>query len=272
MSSDTEVRPSKEKQCAVTLAPYYEDDFCKIYNADIRECPDLPEIACVVKSPPYNVGMNYGEVDDELPWQYYRELADATCKISAKSLISGGRTWINVAPAVPVRDGKGRISLLRLWEDALFAAGLDLWDYVSWPTQGRRPTTAWGSWQSPASPNLRGEWEVIIAAYKESRSREAPDGLKEWRDENGAWTSLVSNVWKMQPEQRNGHPAPYPTDLPLRAIRLSTWPGETVFDPFMGSGTTLRAAKDLGRKAMGVELNERYCEQAARRLSQEVLF
>lgn len=69
-----------------------------------------------------------------------------------------------------------------------------------------------------------------------------------------------------------GQPAPHPAELPMRATRLSTWPGETVLDPFMGSGTTLRVAKDLGRKAIGIEVNERYCEIAAKRLAQEVLF
>jgi site-specific DNA-methyltransferase (adenine-specific) len=65
----------------------------------------------------------------------------------------------------------------------------------------------------------------------------------------------------------------HPSPKPYQAMRwfVSRLPGETILDPFMGSGTTLRAAKDLGRKAIGIELEERYCEIAARRLQQAVL-
>lgn len=67
-----------------------------------------------------------------------------------------------------------------------------------------------------------------------------------------------------------GHPAVYPLELAAWMINLVCASGARVLDPFMGSGTTLRAAKDLGRKAIGIEVEERYCEIAARRLSQEV--
>ena len=70
------------------------------------------------------------------------------------------------------------------------------------------------------------------------------------------------------------HARPRPKPLPWMkwAVALVSRPGETVIDPFMGSGTTLRAAKDLGRRAIGIEIEERYCEIAAKRLGQEVLF
>lgn len=91
-------RAEQEKLCGLSLAPFYSDDSCTIFNCDIRECSDLTDIACLITSPPYNSNIDYGpEIDDAMPWSEYRELAEATCRVGAKALVSGGRAWINVA-------------------------------------------------------------------------------------------------------------------------------------------------------------------------------
>jgi site-specific DNA-methyltransferase (adenine-specific) len=72
-------------------------------------------------------------------------------------------------------------------------------------------------------------------------------------------------------EEQFDHPCPKPLKWMLWAITRGSRDGETILDPFMGSGTTLRAAKDLGRQAIGIEIEEQYCEIAASRLAQEVM-
>ncbi|MDE2102505.1 MAG: site-specific DNA-methyltransferase, partial [Patescibacteria group bacterium] len=81
----------------------------------------------------------------------------------------------------------------------------------------------------------------------------------------GKAANFVTNV------EHGEHPTTKPTEVFGPLVELFSPPLATVLDPFMGSGTTLRAAKDLGRKAIGIELEERYCEIAAKRMAQEVL-
>ncbi len=102
------------------------------------------------------------------------------------------------------------------------------------------------------------DYEVILFAHK---------GRKLLRDGRDGSVRQVPPV----PGNRRFHPTEKPCELLSYYILKSSQEGDIVFDPFMGSGTTLRAAKDLGRRAIGIEIEERYCEIAARRLSQEVL-
>jgi DNA modification methylase len=91
-----------------------------------------------------------------------------------------------------------------------------------------------------------------------------------WDDRHNARMS----VWRMPPcvnRSGDGHPCPYPESLVSPLIEASCPPGGIVLDPFAGSGTTLRVAKDLGRKAIGIEREERYCELIAKRMAQECL-
>jgi len=90
-----------------------------------------------------------------------------------------------------------------------------------------------------------------------------------------AWTNIdmPGKAWEenRNPDGKRKHPTQKPMSLFRWCIQLDKKTPKIVLDPFMGSGTTLRAAKDLGRKAIGIEIEEKYCEIAAKRLRQEVL-
>jgi site-specific DNA-methyltransferase (adenine-specific) len=264
----------------MSLAPYYDDGTVTLYCADTLTADLASGVAAVVTSPPYNVALTYegDPTGDTLAWHDYRHLAVTTADAIAAALVRGGRAWVNTAVSVPEHPRstsapKRRVLLGHLWASALEHAGLGLIDQVSWQSV-RGPGTAWGSWESPASPNLRGDHELITVACKGGWERQPPAGFEGWRDQFGAWPSLCSTVWKVRTVSdagRRDHPAPFPLELARRCIRLSTWPGEVVLDPFAGTGTTLLAARQLGRRAIGIERSEHYCALAVERLAQGAL-
>lgn len=244
---------------------YFGDEDVIIANADCREFlgSDLVAAHCVVTSPPYNAGMGYDVHDDALSDAAYGELADAASALMFGAVAAqDGRAWV-----VPGVENSA------VWAPALVSAGflngiLVAWDYGV-PTR----SCAWGSWRSPTAPHLRYGWEPVVCVWPHGWQRTAPPGLEAWRDELGGWEQLCQSLWRIAPGASAGseHPAVMPLELAMRAIRLSTWPGEIVLDPFMGTGTTLLAARLLGRRAIGIEVSERYCELAAQRLAQQVL-
>lgn len=255
----------------------------EMLHGDARALPlDDESVDCIVTSPPYNVGMPYEGVDDSVEYRTYNQLAYLSAAEMFRVLRDNRRLWLNVVPAATQDDHERpagwhsgrtkapRLPLLLLWGNALEQAGFRLVDFIAWTRVGNN-STAWGSYQSPASPNLRGDWEVIILACKGEYARATPDEWKGWKDDYGPWTPLVSTVWTLSPASRNGHPAPFPAELPRRCIRLSTWPGETVLDPFAGEGTAVRAAVELGRNGFGIDLSQEYVRQWHERGTQEVL-
>ncbi|MGH2689721.1 MAG: DNA-methyltransferase [Actinomycetota bacterium] len=203
--------------------------------------------------------------------------------VLARVLVDGGRVWLNVMRAGPAgweaepngHKGFGhrrsRIDLARVWTAGLEGAGFAFRETVVWTQDAWDGGCSWGSWRMPSAPNLRGGYEVVLVYHKGPWRRRAPEGLAGWRDELPGWEDCCRNVWRIPPARSIGHPAVFPDELARPCIRLSTWPGGLVMDPFCGSGTTLRAARDLGRQGLGVELSASYVRLASDAIAQGVL-
>lgn len=234
---------------------------------DVLRTLPAESVACVVSSPPYNVGITYEGSSDALSWPDYWHRAKDVAHELFRVADSGARLWWNIVPTAADTAGH-RESLLHGWSSIFAEAGWRYRDLIAW-TSARGAGTAWGSWESPSAPNLRGNWEAILLLHKGDWQRTAPAGQERYRDPGNNWQRLMSNVWAIAPEKHDIHPAPFPVMLPSRCIRLSTWPGETVLDPFMGAGTTALAAERLGRNSIGIELSPDYIRLAEGRLKDD---
>jgi site-specific DNA-methyltransferase (adenine-specific) len=119
-----------------------------------------------------------------------------------------------------------------------------------------------------SAPYVIAPVELIVILYKDrwkktSGSRQSDMSKEEFMEwTNGLWT------FPGESKKRIGHPAPFPIELPRRCIKLFSYVGDTVLDPFMGSGTTLLAAHLNKRKGVGIEVDEGYCKLAKDRLDQ----
>jgi DNA modification methylase len=218
------------------LKPYYESGGITIYHGDCREIiPMLSPVDLLLTDPPYGIDLN-----------------------TDNSRFSGG----NVASVSRRGNGQGTAAGKPIANDAepfdpSFLVGIGKHQVI------------WG-WNNFPHKLPSGACLVWLKRYDEAFGTFLSDAEL-------AWMSKGHGVYCKRDLSNNAianervHPTQKP--LSLMAWCLNFFPDATaILDPFMGSGTTLRAAKDLGRKAIGIEIEEKYCEIAAKRMAQEVLF
>lgn len=224
------------------MKPYYEHAGIKIYHGDCREVlPMLEPVDLVLTDPPYGIGFRYEETYVDTPDGYAAWL------------------WPTIELAESKVNSTGGVAL---FQSAKWASKWSSWfprDYrlIAIPKKFAQMNTAlvtWATdyalfWQMPEAPRGHQEWQ--------------PEPSRDW------FVSSDCCIPRTGPEK--AHPCPRPPDMMEYLIQIIAPPDCLILDPFMGSGTTLRAAKDLGRRAIGIEIEEKYCEIAAKRLSQEVL-
>ena len=153
----------------------------------------------------------------------------------------------------------------------------DLRDYVIKAADGK-PMLIFGTWKMPRPAETRQLliWHKTETVFMGDLSLPWGPAHEEIYVIGDGWTGKRrSNVYSIKSyspgaKERPDHPTPKPVFLMRELVERS--PEGVILDPFMGSGSTLRAAKDLGRKAIGIEIDEQYCEIAVKRLAQEVLF
>jgi site-specific DNA-methyltransferase (adenine-specific) len=227
------------------VTPYYADDSVTLYHGDCREVLAWLEADVVVTDPPYG--------------QAYRSRAQ-----------KGWSTYNPTQTVTNDEDTTVRDAAIALWGDARPAVVFGTWRVPK--PQGVRGTLIWDKGDVPGMGSMYLPWgtsheEIYLLGQS----------LKEgigWQRAGGRSGSIIRDTTCMGNPHglvaQTGHPTPKPLSLMEALIRQV--PTGVIADPFAGSGSTLVAAKHLGRRAIGVELEERYCEIAAKRLCQDTLF
>jgi len=186
----------------------------------------------------------------------------------------GGRIAVNVANLgrKPFRSLAADVTAILQDDLGLLLRGEIIWQKA----KGAGGNCAWGSFKQPSNPVLRDVTERVIIASKgrfdralSERAREKaglPHVATTTADE---FMAATLDLWSIDAESatRIGHPAPFPVELPRRLIELYTYAGDLVLDPFLGSGSTLVAAKQSGRRGIGVDLDPAYVALAKQRLA-----
>jgi DNA modification methylase len=221
--------PHRTTTKEATMKPYYEDESVKIYHADCRDVlPQLDKVDLVLTDPPYGIGYNSNQIDDG-------------SRVLARSIAGDLDT--------AVRD-----------------------EFLDW--WGDRPALVFGSWKKnrPVTTKMLLIWDTLGALGMGDLSLPWKPSHQEiyvlGSGFSGKRTSDVLRYPPVQSMSKNGRTHPHEKPVALIRELLGKCPTGTILDPFMGSGTTLRAAKDLNRKAIGIEIEERYCEIAANRMAQ----
>lgn len=246
---------------------FYSDGRVAIVCDDIltTEAIRPQSVDLIVTSPPYNVDIQYGSHRDNIPYEEYLEFTRAWLSRCLEFLKDDGRLCLNI----PLDKNKGGQQSVGADITTLAKqVGYRYHSTIVWNEGNISRRTAWGSWKSASAPYVIAPVELIVVLYKSDWHKKSGSGQSDiTRDEFMSWTN---GLWTFSGEskQRTGHPAPFPIELPRRCIKLFSYIGDVVLDPFMGSGTTLVAAAALGRIGVGVEIDQRYCELAKKRLSQ----
>ena len=245
------------------MKPYYADDLVTLYHGDCRKVvPALGLKAdCIVADPPY--------VSTSLKWDRWPDGWPDVAAAASRSLWCFGTLRLFMSRADELMDADWKLSHDVIWEKQNGTG------FASDRFKGVHETVAHfyrGNWATVhhEAPKTEVAWHTAANSGRAQPTHTGAIGSRAWSDDGtriARSVQRIPNMWRRKPI----HPTQKPVKLLDLLIAYACPPAGLVLDLFAGSGSTLEAARQSGRRAVGVEADERYCEKVALRLSQGVL-
>ncbi len=244
----------------------------KLINGDSRKMSLLADksIDLIVTSPPYWQLKDYGtekQIGFNETYETYINHLNLVWTECNRVLKDGYRLCINIGDQFAQATYYGRYKVIPIRSEIIkFCEQLEM-DYMGaiiWQKQtSMNPSGGangiMGSYPYPRNGILKIDYEFILIFKKQGTPPKVSSEIKK----NSAmtkeeWKSYFSSHWNFAGARQNGHCAMFPEELPKRLIKMFSFEGETILDPFMGSGTTALAARNLKRNSIGYEINPDY--------------
>lgn len=243
----------------------------KIINGDSRNMTELPDnsVHLIITSPPYWQLKDYGtenQIGFHDSYENYINNLNLVWKECHRTLHNGCRLCVNIGDQFARAVYYGRYKVIPIREEIIKFCeniGFDYMGAIIWQKVTTSNTTGggvqMGSYPFPRNGILKLDYEFILIFKKLG---DAPKPSKEQKEQSAMtpeeWNSYFAGHWYFPGVRQLGHLAMFPDELPRRLIKMFSFQGETILDPFTGSGTTLLAAKNLNRNSIGYEINSEF--------------
>lgn len=257
-----------------------------IEQGDARDLSSIGdgEVHLVVTSPPYASLKRYEENPDQMghieDYDLFLDELDKVWSECLRVLVPGGRVCCVVGDVCVSRRQGGRHYVLPLSADIQVRAralGFDVLTPIRWLKVANIKLEASNSSRFLGKPNLpngiiKNDLEHILFFRKPGGYRKPTAEMEKASFiSTDEYSELFSPIWQVGGASTRKHPAPYPNEIARRLIRMFSFAGDTVLDPFVGTGTTTEAARDSGRSSIGIEVEPRYIDLIEERFAQSTL-